>query len=112
MARKFLTCQTTPVNHNVLRLFLSLNCADVEEMVRGNAPLSIAAGSGFLNIVRILVEEAGANLDSVDENWKCEKPFKRFEALTAFQHACVERNLDVARYLWEQGANVEQWVHG
>jgi len=67
------------------------------EIATGVPALWIATAMNDLNIIKLLIEIGGANVNYLTESHS-----------TAFRVACFNGNLDICRYLVEHGANFNQ----
>ncbi|CAJ0930094.1 unnamed protein product, partial [Mesorhabditis belari] len=76
-----------------------LACGTVEfdgETIFGAPPIWAAAAAGFLDVVRYLVEEAGADLNQTTRTNS-----------TPLRGACYDGHLEIVKYLVEHGADIE-----
>lgn len=93
--------QTAVVNGNadILEYLLDFGGVNLEVVDGvGNTLLHLAALLGYLDIVKLIVEKAG--FDAIDR--------KNSDEGTPFNFACGKGHLDVAQYLLEKGADINE----
>ena len=80
----------------VVQFILGLGLFDVEEKHGGRTPLMLACDHGILGVIKVLVEEGGADVNATGE--------EDYEGQGALHRACFYDHTEVVQYLVDAGA--------